>query len=149
MKYIKLTQNKKAIVDDKDYPILSQYKWLAHKTYGGIFYVEKKLSKNKMISMHRFLLKPRKNQEIDHINRNGLDNRRKNLRICTRGENLSNRGLFKNNTSGYTGIYRSKNKKKWNSYIGFNNKNIYLGAFKTKKLASEAYLKKKKELWKI
>ena len=89
---------KYAFVDDADYEWLRKFRWSAHKTRGGQWCAERWVRgrKKRMLKMHREILGAKKGQEIDHINRNGLDNQRKNLRICSRSENLINRGLFRN-----------------------------------------------------
>jgi hypothetical protein len=65
--------------------------------------------------------------EVDHINMDGLDNRRANLRICTHQENNLNKKISRNNTSGYKGVSWDKWHKKWRSYISVNGKMIRLG----------------------
>ncbi len=65
----------------------------------------------------------------DHINGNKLDNRRENLRVCTLAENNRNRTIYKNNKSGFKGVYWSRADKKWRAQIKINNRMIYLGIF--------------------
>ena len=93
-----------ALVDDADYQELSQYKWyLSNKNY--VMRNEYKgKGKNTVVRLHRQIINAEKDQQVDHINRNPLDNRRCNLRIATASENSVNRGVFKNNTSGYKNI---------------------------------------------
>ena len=67
--------------------------------------------------------------EMDHINHNRTDNRIENLREVTREENCKNRSIMLNNTSGITGVYWRKDRKKWQADIGFNGKQIFLGLF--------------------
>lgn len=69
-------------------------------------------------------------RQIDHINRNALDNRLRNLRLATSTINSRNRGVFKNNTSGVKGVSYSKAVKRWIARISVNAQPIYLGAFK-------------------
>lgn len=66
---------------------------------------------------------------VDHINHNGLDNRKSNLRICTNQENIRNCITPKNNKSGYKGIYWAKDKNKWTVQITLNNKTKYIGRY--------------------
>ena len=75
--------------------------------------------------MHRYILNLKKGDMIDHINGNGLDNRRSNLRICTHTQNQANRRLSKNNTSGYKGVWWSGINNKWISVIAYQNKDYY------------------------
>lgn len=81
------------------------------------------------VRMHRFILDAPKDKQIDHINRNKLDNRKSNLRIVTNQQNQFNRGLNKNNTSGYKGIHFNKTCKKWCCQITVNGKVVYSELF--------------------
>lgn len=93
----------------------------------------------KRLYLHQIIMgEPPKNKEIDHINRNRLDNRKENLRFATRQINVLNCGLQKDNMSGITGVYWNRTKKKWQAYIRVNGKQIYLGRFKRKRDASKA-----------
>lgn len=80
---------------------------------------------------------------IDHINGDGLDNRKQNLRICTKSENACNRGIDRDNTSGYKGVCYISNKtkrvKRWIAQIAINKKHICIGYFHTKEEAAIAY----------
>ena len=114
---IPLTQGKYAIVDPDDFERLNKHKWCAVKScntfYAGrTIYVGKK---NISIRMHRQILHPPENLFVDHINHNGLDNRKANLRPATRSQNSRNRIIIrrKNSTSKYKGVRWDKNKKKW------------------------------------
>lgn len=70
--------------------------------------------------------------QIDHINHNGLDNRIFNLRETTQQENCKNTSISKNNTSGYTGVSLFKDRNKWQAYIMVDRKKIHLGYFEKK-----------------
>lgn len=95
--------------------------------------------------LHRLLLGIVKGFEVDHINRDKLDNRRCNLRLCTRGENNQNKAKAKNQTSKYRGVFWRGNKvnKKnpWGAYITKMKKWNHLGYFKTEEEAAQAYNK--------
>ena len=111
MKKIKLTKEKYALVDTEDYDWLNQYKWHSGiNTDKKIFYAITYLSKNKQhIQMARFIMDCPKGMVVDHINGNQLDNRKKNLRICTQHQNSMNRKLNKNNFKGtYYDKYNNK-----------------------------------------
>lgn len=103
-----LSQGKMAIIDLKDLTKCLAYKWSA-VTDGFNWYATTNLprvagKKHETMKLHRFIMNPSKDMSIDHLNHNGLDNRRVNLRICTHAENTANKKKFKTNTSGITGI---------------------------------------------
>lgn len=93
MKEIKLTQGKVALVDDEDFEYLNQWKWYANKNNRCFYAVRgiKKDNKWTLEAMHRIILNTPNNMVCDHINHDGLDNRRRNLRNCTKSENGMNR----------------------------------------------------------
>ena len=75
---------------------------------------------------------------VDHINLNPLNNRKSNLRICTKQQNEMNRPTRSHNTSGVTGVSKHKQTNKWRAYIEYNQKYIHLGLFNTKEEAIKA-----------
>ena len=137
-KEIKLTQGKVAIVDDADFEYLNQFKWYANNNYAVRCFT---VSKNKVnrILMHREIMKISKGLIIDHIDRNGLNNQKNNLRICTNSQNLMNRCKNINNTSGFKGVVYNKLDKKYRAKIYFNSKCISLGCYIDPKDAAKAY----------
>ena len=143
MKYIPLTQGKQAIVDDEDYPELIKHKWyykVNRKVYPGYairaYYIGKK---QKVIRMHRFLLKISGKERGDHRNGNTLDNRKENLRICTQGDNTRNSVKRKDTDNIYKGIHFVKNRNKWIARIQFNYKRIHSGYFNNPEDAAQKY----------
>lgn len=109
------------------------------------FYVQKH-TKTGVVEIQRWLLNPPKGLYVDHINRNPLDNRRKNLRICTNAANLRNGRVRTTNKSGVSGVCWDKERNKWATEIRVNYKKIFLGRFsnfkdavKARKLAEERY----------
>lgn len=86
-----------AIVDQEDYKELSQFKWYLH----NMGYATTTIDKH-MVYMHRLVMKPPNNMHIDHINHEKLDNRKSNLRIVTREENMQNRKLGKGSVKKLT-----------------------------------------------
>lgn len=148
MKQIELTKGKFALVDDEDFEKVSQYKWCFNQGY----VIRGKWNKGKTdaIAMHRFIMNAQKGELVDHINHNGLDNRRQNLRIATRQQNAINSFKPINNTSGYKGVNYMKGEgrvKRWRAVIKFNQKYIHIGYFMDAIEASRAYDKKAKELF--
>lgn len=93
------------------------------------------------VKMNRlFLFGVGKNPSIiDHINRDKLDNRRENLRICSQGQNSKNTSRPTNNSSGSKGVTKSRNGTKWRARIWNNRKEIHIGVFETLAEASAAY----------
>ncbi len=129
MRTIPLTQNKVSTIDDRDFALVSKFRWRYDNGY-AVRNV-KQGGKTRLQSMDRLIMNAPEDSEVDHRDRNGLNNTRQNLRICTHSENMANRGLFKNNTSGYSGVhyYHSKNRY----VVKFKKDNIwhYVGCFKS------------------
>lgn len=156
MKEIKLNQKSKksklygliTMVDDEDFEYLNQWKWYASKRK-HTFYVMRNIrienGKKTSILMHRQIINPENGLEVDHIDRNGLNNQKINLRKCTRLENSLNRGSDKNSTSKYKGVSCNKSKG-WTAYIKIGEKRKNIGSFKTEIEAAIAYDIKAKEL---
>jgi hypothetical protein len=138
MKEIKISQGRFAQVDAADYEYLSKYKWHYEKGY-----VSRNVPAEKgqvQIYMHTQVMGgKRSGLEIDHVNGDGLDNRRQNLRYCTHSENMKNRKMARNNTSGYKGVSYAKTSGKWMAYICVNSKLQNLGYYDTAEKAAEVY----------
>ncbi len=135
---IPITQGKFVLIDDQDYEIVSKYKWyfdLGKYASANSPMVHGK--RGRTIRMHRLVMNAPEGMEIDHINGDGLDNRKSNLRCCTHAENIHNAKMRKDNTSGYFGVKR--NGKNWCAVIHINMKKINLGTYKTKEEAAVAY----------
>lgn len=89
--------------------------------------------------MHRLILSLKSGEICDHINGDKLDNRKKNLRVCTSSQNLANRGSQKNSRSGIKGVTFYVRTGKWAANIAFNRKQTFLGYFLSKEEAASAY----------
>lgn len=135
MKYIELTQNKYAIIDDDMVESIGRYRWFFH--FGYAFRHVQENGKGRTIPMHREILNTPNGLEVDHINGNRLDNRKENLRNCTKHENMRNREASKSNSSGFKGVIFQKGR--YVARIGFGGKLYHLGRFSTAEEASEAY----------
>ncbi len=146
MKQIPLTQGKFAIVDDKDFEKLNSYRWCACFIRANWYVLRHK--KGECIRMHRQILNAPKKLVVDHINHNGLDNRKSNLRLCTIAENQRNRLPNKKGTSVYKGVHWYSRIKRWSTRMRYNGRVIFLGNYVDEILAAEAYDKKAKELHK-
>lgn len=103
--------------------------------------------KKKTIYMHHLILPAKKGYDIDHINMNKLDNRRKNLRYVTRSQNILNMAPKSNNKSGHTGVSFDRARGKWRAYIGGSKTRIELGYYSDKKLAINARNKAKQKMF--
>jgi hypothetical protein len=130
------------LFDEQDAHLVDAHTWHVRfdKSTGG-FYVLTNIPKGKKqtsIVLHRLLMEFPDNQ-VDHINRDGLDNRRDNLRMCTNAENGRNKGNFRNNKSGYKGVHYHIGIKRWVAYITVNYKRISGGCFDTAKDAATRY----------
>jgi len=150
MKRIKLTQEQYALVDNEDYEKVNQYKWFAMKTkYDGFTARRNDSRKNNNgrqvpIFMQHFIMdfKPSKKKVMDHINRDTLDNRKQNLRICTYSQNNMNRKSSKNKINKFKGVFKNKGRgKKWTAAIRKNKKLFALGYFNSEIEGAKAYNK--------
>lgn len=152
MKKIKLTQGQFAIVDNEDFERVNQFKWCASWSKTTLsFYAMRTILKSdgKRITrlMHRYIMNVHQGMETDHKNHNTLDNRKSNLRICTKQQNRANRKNHQKTSSKYKGVYWCKDRKKWGAQIKLNKKEINLGRFKFEIDAVKAYNEKAKELF--
>lgn len=143
MKEITLTQGKVALVDDEDFEFLNKFKWHAYKSNNTFYalrnsyYVDDK--KRRTIQMHRIILGLKKLEvKCDHIDRNGLNNQKYNLRPSTNAENCKNQKP-RNGTSKYKGVCWCKKRNRWRANIRINDKQTYIGQFKDEIEAAKAY----------
>jgi hypothetical protein len=155
MKSIALTRGHETIVDDKDFAWLNQWKW----QYGGNGYAvrDQYLGKiggtyrHKTVLMHREILDAPSGTEVDHANRNKLDNRRDNLRLATRSQNRANiQSARRKNSELPTGITYNpspRTKQPFMARVAKDGRSYFLGNFYTVDEASQAYKLKKKQLF--
>jgi len=143
--YILLNKGKSTSIDDEDYDKVKKYHWCVNdRGYVVCFFKDKKSKKNIQLKLHRFIMDAPKGKNIDHIDRNTLNNQKNNLRFASQLENVLNRKVFSNNKSGYTGVSWEKANRKWRAQIGINKKEFFLGLFSTKNEAIEARKKAEK-----
>lgn len=139
MRKIKLTRGKEAIVDDSDYDWLNQWKWTF--LVGGYAYRHDYSTGDRVtVFMHRLIIGAPHRKQVDHVNGNGLDNRRCNLRLATPAENGRNsRTRRRGKTSKYKGVCWHKATNTWRSYITYNGKQHSLGYYHRESDAAIAY----------
>lgn len=144
MKEIKLTRGYVALVDDEDYERLSKLKWHVYIGKTGINYAlvgiyDKATMKTRHARMHRMILNPRKDQIIDHINGNGLDNRKSNLRFATKSTNAANSKKRRDGINQYKGVDYRDPVRGFRARINVSGKAIHLGHFNNEIEAAKAY----------
>ncbi len=149
MRRIPLNGGKIALVDDCDYLRLSKFHWTA--TEGrNTFYAIRTIwtgERSKAIRMHREILGANDEIKVDHRNRNGLDNRRKNLRTATTVQNCANSPKRKQNTSGFKGVYFCTKTNRWRARLETQGVRYHIGRFDTARAASIAYRRFHRELF--
>ena len=145
-KTIETVQGDLVKVDVEDYDKLKIYKWYTSfrntRRYASAVRTVQKADgscSKQQISMHRFILNAKK--IVDHINHDGLDNRKINLRECSNRENSRNSRKAKNRSSKYKGVCLIKKTKRWGAYIKLPDKLKHLGIFGCEKGAAAAYNK--------
>jgi hypothetical protein len=156
---ILLSNGKSAVVSDEDYDYLSQWKWCARENSSGALYAARTKTfkdqsgrrKQKTIRMHREILARKLGhddfEQVDHIDRNSLNNLRDNLRPVTPKQNCENRRTHKNNTSGARGVCWHKRSQKWLARICHNGKQIHLGCFDFRDDAEAAAIAARKQFF--
>lgn len=132
------SKGEKFYFDKEDLPIIEQYTWCIDSldrvcsSTGG-----------KIIYLSRLVMNAPNGMDVDHIFHNRRDNRKRKLRICLHIDNCKNNPVRSNNTSGYTGVWYSKNKNRWVAEIKVNKKKKHLGYFDNIEDAHIAYEKAK------
>ena len=146
-KLIPLTQGKFAIVDAEDYPRLARYNWHCHRSRNICYAFRREGGTGRSVGMHRQILEAPKGVWVDHIDGNGLNNRKSNLRLCSATENACNRRPVPNRHSRYKGVSWHKRQKKWAVRIAKRGKGIHLGSFDDEMEAAVAYDRKAEVLF--
>lgn len=132
-----LISNKRVWVDQEDWKLYGNYPWHIETNHGYVVYRKNIDGTKKKIYLHRLIMNSPDSRVVDHINGNKLDNRRKNLRLCSHHQNLLNRKKI-------NGIAKTSDGKKWRAYVNIYNRDIHksqqisLGNYNTKKEAKIA-----------
>lgn len=126
---------KTVLIDDEDYELVIKHKWFVIKGVNTFYVVRNcyRTGKQKRLWLHREIMNPADNMDVDHKNNDGLDNQRSNLRIVTRTQNSQNRAAKKNGHSKYLGVCLHKKKNGgtvyWTAHIRIDKKLKWLGQF--------------------
>ena len=144
VRYIPLTKGLFAMVDAADYERVSQYTWCASCSGNRVYAYRK--DRRKTVRLHQFLMNPPKGMVVDHIDGNGLNDRRSNLRVCTQHQNLFNsRPIVK--SSRFKGVYFRRRSGKWCAGIRHCGHDLHIGTFDDEIEAAQAYDRKAHELF--
>ncbi len=138
---VPLTQGKFAIISSDDADRVSAHRWIAAKCASpgsDIIYATTQMQ-GKTVYMHRLIMEPGAGLEVDHVNHDGLDNARDNLRVVTHRENMLNARKRKGCTSRYKGVCWVRDRGKWGAYARLHGKTVYLGLFPSEAGAARAY----------
>lgn len=152
-KEIPLTQGKVAIVDDEDYEPLNAHTWRAvwnSRNDRVLWYATRWTRKSecyprRQLLMHRVIANTPARMETDHVDQDGLNNQRHNLRPCTESQNKANRNRQRNNKSGFKGVFCIG--RKWKAFITYQRRSQHLGMFSSPEEAACAYDTKALELF--
>ena len=132
-----LSNGGEVIVDASDLHWITKHKWRLSKYGNGYQYAIRTHPSGQHLFLHKEVVGAGKHQIVDHINRNPLDNRRSNLRLCTLAQNNKNASLRRSNTSGFRGVYCRGNY--WSAAIESDGRKYNLGTFATAEDAAKAY----------
>ena len=145
MKKLRLTNGKYTLIDSEVHKSISAFSWNCSRN-GYACRAAKIGNKWTRVYMHRELARTPKGMSTDHINGNRLDNRKKNLRVCTHSENCKNRGNRIDNKTGYKGVFPYGNGR-FRVKIKLDGKMLHVGLYDTADQAARAYNRKAKELF--
>jgi hypothetical protein len=138
------------LLDEEDLPIWTAHTWgIRDDGDGGCYVVrdDHSTGKHRRVYLHRVLMDAPKGLEVDHANLRTLDNRRVNLRLATRSQNMANGRVRTNNTSGAVGVSWHAQAKKWRAYLRIDGKLVNLGLFRAYGAAFDARLDAERQLF--
>lgn len=138
-KTIRLSTGEDVLVDDADFLWLNRWRWKIGNHGYAMRSVTLPGRKNSAVLMHRLIMDPPSDLQVDHINRNKLDNRRANLRVVPQSINNHNQDLWSRNTSGVRGVVWDKSRSKWMARFTLHGKTQHLGRFDNIRDAAAAY----------
>lgn len=141
-RFIELAQGKgRALIDEMDFSMVGKHRWWYNGGTKGYGSYAVTMIGGKKVYMHRLVASPGKGEHVDHKNGNKLDNRRSNLRLCSRSQNLANQKMKSTNTSGFIGVSLStfrSGRTRWCAKVYKDGRSIHLGYFDSKEEAARA-----------
>jgi hypothetical protein len=140
--YVPLTRGYEAVIDAADVPLVDGFNWSAVVRKQTVYAVGSICDGQKWRNtrMHRVILGGAGGLEVDHIDGNGINNRRGNLRVATHAQNTRNQRTHSDNASGFKGVSWDKAARKWRADITLNGLRRNLGRFATPEAAHAAYV---------
>jgi hypothetical protein len=135
---IPLTRDGHTLIDAEDYEAVSRHSWYLHRTAGRKNYAASRV-RGRVVLLHRFLVHAPAGLEVTHVNRDGLDNRRSNLRIATHSDTHHNIPAQEGCTSEYKGVCWHRGGRKWVAQIDFEGVHYYLGLYRSEEDAAIAF----------
>lgn len=132
-------QDREFYFDKEDFNLIKDYYWRVHyHNYVSTAIWDSDNQKVHQIQLHRFIMNPTNEQEVDHINHIPYDNRKENLRVVSTAQNQMNTVVNIRNTSGVKGVNWDKIENKWYARISVNGKRISIGYFNSLEEAAQA-----------
>lgn len=135
---IHFKNGQKALIDLEDVALVSKYGWVLDDTKPNWYVHTSTGEDRKTLRLHRLIMNPPPGKSIDHIDGNGLNNKRENLRICDQKNNARNRRKLTTKTSIFKGVHRRENGK-WRATIRVDGKLLNIGTFENELSAAKAY----------
>lgn len=139
---IELTNGEKAIIDKRDFRLVSQHRWQSQREKYTVYAHSMKWRQGRptLLPLHRLIMNAPSDLQVDHKDGNGLNNRRSNLRLCTPQQNQWNQRVVPTErNAGFKGVSKSQNGKQWAARICVNKKVYKLGVFDNPDDAARAY----------
>jgi AP2 domain/HNH endonuclease len=124
-------------IDEEDFEFVSSRAWYSNRSRRATYVITVDRPSKDRVSLHRLLLDAPEGRMVDHIDGNGLNNTRGNLRLCSAFENQHNTRLRLNNTSGYKGVDWHRRSGRWRARVRVNHKTHHLGLYDTPEQAAE------------
>ncbi len=139
--YVPLTRGYEAIIDAADVPLVEGFNWIAFVRPHTVYVISSRKTGNtpSTIYLHRLIMGAPVGLEVDHVDCNGLNNRRNNLRFASKSQNAHNQRIRSNNRSGVKGVSFNKKRGLWVAHIKIQYKSRTIGSFRTIEEASAAY----------